>query len=212
MRTRNLAGAAIVAAGVFVLAACASVGAEGAGPHPSGGADAVSQEGTTDELMAQATVLQRGDDDEPRLCLSVVYQSYPPQCTGPAIHGWDWAAVEQSETSLGVTWGDYVVYGTWDGVSFTTTRDPVPYVPPSPPPGVGPGPDIREPGLSDEAELLRVQSDVRASDYPTVLMSWPDNGYLILTVIHDDGTVQDAVDAKYGPNVVIVRSALQPAD
>ena len=211
MRTRNLARAAIVAASVFVLTACASADAEGAGVHPWDGADAVSNDVTADELMAQATVLQRGDE-APRLCLSVVYQSRPPQCTGPPIHGWDWAAAEQSETSLSVTWGDYVVYGTWDGVSFTTTRDPVPFVPPGPLPGVDPSLDTREPGSSDEAELLRVQRDVQASDYPTVLMSWPDNGYLLLTVIHDDGTVQDIVDAKYGPNVVIVTSALQPAN
>ena len=124
MRTRNLARAAIVAVSVIALSACASGGA-GEGAMSPDRAAVVSQRAATDELMGHATVLQRGDE-EPRLCVGMLFQSLPPQCDGPPIHGWDWAAVEQEESASNVTWGDYVVYGTWDGNAFTATRDPIP--------------------------------------------------------------------------------------
>jgi hypothetical protein len=36
-----------------------------------------------------ATVLQEGDGP-PELCLGGVAESFPPQCGGPEIAGWDW--------------------------------------------------------------------------------------------------------------------------
>jgi hypothetical protein len=67
-----------------------------------------------------ATVLEAGDRG-PRLCHAVA-ESYPPQCDGPAIIGWDWDAVDGEETASGVTWVDAVLIGTWDGEHFTVTR------------------------------------------------------------------------------------------
>jgi hypothetical protein len=37
------------------------------------------------------------------------------------------------------------------------------------------------------------------------------NGYLWLSVLYDDGTIQTYVDEQYGADVVIVQSALRPA-
>lgn len=194
-------GVAGTGGAVGVLNGLGSLSASGAGfPQPV----------TTNELTALGVVLQRGDA-QPELCLGAVAQSLPPVCTGPAIHGWDWASVEQEETARGVTWGSYVVYGTWDGVDFTVTRDPIPFSSSAPIPDADPRLDEQEPGASDEAKLLSVRRDLLASDYPTLMVDGPLNGYMFIGVIYDDGTVQAFVDKKYGPGVVVVLSALRPA-
>ena len=41
-------------------------------------------------------------------------------------------------------------------------------------------------------------------------MSWIENGYLFVTVVYDDGTLQSVYDARYGTEVVAVQSALRP--
>ncbi|MDP2774436.1 MAG: hypothetical protein Q8O61_12860, partial [Nocardioides sp.] len=67
------------------------------------------------------TVLDDGDGAE--LCLGGVLESLPPQCGGPRLLGWDWADVEAGtyEERSGVTWGDFLVEGTYDGRDFTPT-------------------------------------------------------------------------------------------
>ena len=77
-----------------------------------------------------ATVLE-SPDHGPQLC-SAVAESYPPQCGGPDINGWDWSAVE-AESASGTTWGDYVVIGTFDGKALTLTEPPRPSAGPSGP-------------------------------------------------------------------------------
>lgn len=44
-----------------------------------------------------------------------------------------------------------------------------------------------------------------------VLSALVDNGYIFLTVIYDDGTIQQKMDRLYGPKIVAVVSALRPA-
>ncbi len=56
----------------------------------------------------------------PQLCY-MVQDSYPPQCEGPDIVGWDWPAVE-AESASGTTWGNYRITGIWDGARFTLTE------------------------------------------------------------------------------------------
>ena len=193
-------GVAGTGGGVGVLNGLGSLSANGA-PFP--------QAVTTDELTAVGTVLQH-EGGPAQLCLGAVFQSRPPQCTGPMIHGWDWEAVEQEATAPNVTWGEYVVYGTWDGVGFTTTRDPIPYSLSAPIPDAPPRLHEQKPGTTDEAKLGRVHKDLRAADFPTV---WVDavNGYVLLSVIFDDGSVQAFVNKKCGPGVVVVLSSLRPA-
>lgn len=77
------------------------------------------------ELTATGLVLQN-EAGAAELCLGGVNESYPPQCGGPAIVGWNWAAVEGEESAAGTTWGEYEVWGTWDGESFTPTRQSIP--------------------------------------------------------------------------------------
>lgn len=129
---RKLAVAAVIA-----LAACSGGDtdvqtADGPGGEPA--ADAPGDDAGTSGLAppsgdgptiyeARATVLQEADG-EPMLCLGGVMESYPPQCGGPIITGWDWSEVDGAESANGVTWGDFVVRGTWDGETFGFTGIP----------------------------------------------------------------------------------------
>ncbi|WP_053203673.1 hypothetical protein [Jiangella muralis] len=70
------------------------------------------------------TVLE-SPEHGPQLC-SMVAESYPPQCGGPDIAGWNWDDAPDAESASGVTWGFYSVTGTWDGSTFTLTEPPLP--------------------------------------------------------------------------------------
>ncbi|SEN79128.1 hypothetical protein [Cryobacterium luteum] len=63
-------------------------------------------------------------------------------------------------------------------------------------------------GASDDATLQAIQDGL---NQPQMLTSMPMNGYLWVSVLYDDGTIQKFVDEQYGPDVVIVQSALRPA-
>ncbi|WP_344492421.1 hypothetical protein [Glycomyces endophyticus] len=103
-------------AALFTLAAC------GQGTEPTGSsdgpADAAAEETTYRGVI---TVYQGTERDSAELC-AVVAESYPPQCEGLPVTGWEWDAVEHEE-ALGVRWGSYVVTGTYDGKAFTVTED-----------------------------------------------------------------------------------------
>lgn len=81
---------------------------------------------------ATATVLE-SPDHGPQLCLGGVADSYPPQCGGPDVIGWDWDHVPSKESANGTTWGSYTVVGTWDGRALTLTEPPSEPRPPEPP-------------------------------------------------------------------------------
>lgn len=65
------------------------------------------------ETARAATVLDDGTG--PELCLGAILESYPPQCSGPAMTGWDWADWEgQHDEASGVRWGLFWVAGHYD--------------------------------------------------------------------------------------------------
>lgn len=64
------------------------------------------------------TVLDNGTG--PQLC-SAVMDSYPPQCQGAPLAGWDWAAHPEHEEASGTRWGDFALTGTFDGTTLTVT-------------------------------------------------------------------------------------------
>jgi hypothetical protein len=79
---------------------------------------------------SDATVLEaRGSG--PELCLGVVNDSYPPQCSGIPIANWDWNSVDGEESASGTTWGEFHVVGRYDGTTFTV-KDAGPYRQPPP--------------------------------------------------------------------------------
>ena len=189
---------------VLLLSGCGAVAA------PGGDADGGPLPPASDELIGQGMVIS--DEDGPAmLCLGGVMESYPPQCSGPEVIGWDWTAAEHSESSGGVTWGTYAVHGTWDGAAFTVTRPPISLALYDPPANIDPRTDPENRGAGVDAELEALQQDLHEAASSAALTSWIENGYLFVTVVYDDGTLQDAYDAKYGSNIVAVQSALQPA-
>lgn len=69
------------------------------------------------------TVLDNGSGAE--LCLGGVAESYPPQCSGPKLAGWDWSDVTgQYEEASGTRWGSFILTGTYDPAAevFTPTH------------------------------------------------------------------------------------------
>ncbi len=189
---------------VATLAACASPVAPGGAP-PSG----IAADG---EVLGQGTVLQIGDA-APQFCLGAMADSYPPQCTGPEIVGWDWADVQGSEASGDVTWGSYAVQGTWDGTRFTVTAPPILLALYDPIRVVDPKRDPANPGTTSEQKLHTIQDELSAIPLGTnslqPLMTWIENGYLFVTYIYDDGDIQRYLENKYGADVVLVRPALR---
>ncbi|GAA4963480.1 hypothetical protein [Kineococcus glutinatus] len=99
--------------------ATAGDGAPAAGGISLGNPDLVPDD-HTGPYAALGTVLQ-SPDHGPQLCHAVA-TSYPPQCSGLDLAGWDWAALPAGshESQNGTTWGDFVVVGTLAG---TTEQD-----------------------------------------------------------------------------------------
>ena len=210
-RALTALGAALVG-GTLVLALSGCAGSASPAADSAGG-DAPPTVPTADaaapgEVIGQGTVLQ-ADGEAAMLCLGPVMESYPPQCTGPEIKGWDWDAVDGAESASGVTWGTYAVQGTWDGTLFTGTHPPIMLALYDPMPVVDPFQDPANAGASTDEELTSLQEEVHDDDVVEVLSSWPENGYLFVHVIYDDGSVQAYFDERYGEDVVQVRSALR---
>jgi hypothetical protein len=210
----------LAALAAVVLAACATPGNPGAEPVPAPGPDpsavepasasAPAARAVEGELIGQGTVLQVGDA-LPRFCLGGVMESYPPQCSGPGIAGWDWSLAEQSETASGVTWGAYAVTGTWDGAVFTRTGEPIPLSLYDTMPVEDPRLAEGRRGPASAQELDRIQQEIfsgAGDDLP--LSGEVRDGYLTVTVVYDDGSLQARWDADYGVGVVVVLSALRP--
>jgi hypothetical protein len=203
---------ALAVAGAL-LTGCAT----GPGDAPSTSAGGVSDVGPNPgapipapgQVTGQGTVIQTGDAP-PQLCLGPVAESYPPQCSGVELAGWDWAAVEGEETSGDVTFGAYAVTGTWDGTTLTTSGaimlalyDPMAFIDPLL--------DPDNAGDTSEADLTEIQDGLADAPF-TVLESHTENGYLFVSVVYDDGRIQDWVDAAYLPDTVAIRPALRDVE
>ncbi|MGC5169976.1 hypothetical protein ACLQ2Q_04950 [Microbacterium sp. DT81.1] len=202
---RVRAAAALAAASALALAACATPPAGSGTPAPRtlGSVHPAPPEG---EVAAQGTVMDVGGRVE--LCLGPIAESYPPQCSGIPMDLWSWDNIEGSETSGDVTWGAYAVQGTYDGETISVTQPPVMLALFDPMPF--PDPTGGKAGEGDEATAAAIQEelpDLLGADY---LSSYPENGYVWVDAVWDDGTLQDAADADYGENTVVIRSALRP--
>jgi hypothetical protein len=205
MRTPRAVIALIIA--VAALSGCA-VGGPGTAPTPDA---PVAADRLADELTTRTMVIDYGDGAA--LCVGGVGESLPPSCGGPDIIGWDWADVDDEESRSGATWGDYEVFGTWDGTSFTLTRTPESYDPHA----ASTATPLPEPTPGDPAKAEAVARAVE--DYSNKMNSFNDPlsvgesmGRASVNVLYDDGGSQQAeADATYGEGVVEIWSTLQPA-
>jgi len=207
MRTKRPGLALLIGcAAAGLLTACASGADAGAAPDAPvgqslGSLDPGLPEG---EVIAEGTVLK--DAAGARLCFAVM-ESYPPQCGGLPVAGWTWDGLEGAETANGVTWGAYAVQGTYDGEALTVTQPPIllalydPMMRDDPTGGV--------PGDTAESRLLEIQEELPGRLGADLLGSWPQDGRLWVQVVWDDGTWQDAADADFGDDVVVIESWLR---
>jgi hypothetical protein len=211
MKHRHFATAAAVGSAIL-LTSCATgtdAGGPGAAPPtsvtPSIGV--LFPEPPSGEVVAQGTVMDTPDKGV-ELCLGAVAESYPPQCSGIPLDGWSWDGVEGSDSSGEITWGAYALQGTYDGTAFEVTQPPIMLALYDP--IMRDDPTGGEPGAGDEADLIALQEELPDLLGETYLGSYPENGWLWVDVVWDDGTWQDAADADFGADTVIIRSALTP--
>lgn len=150
-----------------------------------------------------ATVMDTG---RPELCLGAVAESYPPQCGGPPLEGWDWADTRgMFEQEGGTRWGEFHVTGRWDGTTFTVEgavaaalHDPAA---PEPSPTPSPAEDL------GERELAAIAEEV-GGGLPGAQGAYAMDGHVLVDVVYDDGSLQAWCDEEYGEGVVLVTSAL----
>ena len=151
------------------------------------------------EVTGIGTVI---DDGEGASLCSAVMESHPPQCDSPLpIEGWDWAGLE-SEESGGVRWGDFTVFGEFDGERLTVTRAP------EPPGELEPWPSHTGPLISDELAIALAQIP---RDLPTHLSLTQGDGFVYVSVLYDDGTLQSGFEDSYGEGAVVIAPLLRPA-
>ncbi|MBF0815475.1 hypothetical protein E4U02_03515 [Microbacterium paludicola] len=207
MSTTRRISATAVAVLALTLTACATPRADApaAAPPPPKLGD-VRPAPPTSDIVAQGTVMD--DAGEISLCTGPMTMIYPPQCSGIPLEGWDWAAADGEESAEGRTWGTYAVTGGFDGERITVTAPPIPlalYDPMAPEDPTG-----GAPGKTDEATLAEIQQTVTDRLGDEVQVAYVENGYVHVQVLWDDGTYQDAADAEFGDDVVIVTTLLQP--
>jgi hypothetical protein len=212
VRTPPLLLAALTAL-VLAGSACSDGGSDDVAHDPAASAPASAPPAPVPDgpvyTRNLATVMDTGS---PELCLGPIAESYPPQCGGPPMVGWDWADHEGTYDQQGdIRWGTYAVTGTWDGTSFTATEavpgalyDPaMPEEAPTPSAATA----YSDPELESIAEELRD----RLPGYLGSYGGSGTDGHVLADVLYDDGSLQAWADQKYGDHVVVVTSALVDA-
>lgn len=192
------------AAAATVLTACAS--APAGQPSDSPALGEIRPAPPASEVIAGGTVLETNGSAE--LCLGPVAESYPPQCSGIPLVGWAWEDVDGYESAADATWGTYAVQGTFDGTTFTVTSPAIMLALYDP--MMREDPTNGAPGRGDDQTLTQISDELAAVMGEEFLAAAPADGWLWVDVVWDDGTWQDAVDAAYGDDMVVVRSAMQP--
>ncbi|MEU6857418.1 hypothetical protein AB0B28_00875 [Glycomyces sp. NPDC046736] len=198
-------------AALLALAGCGA-GDAGGGPDVGDAAD------TGEDVVYQGavTVLQDQERDAAELC-GAVAESYPPQCGGLPVSGWDWDAVDHEEAS-GVRWGMYVVTGTFDGKSLVLTEEPVPTAEIDM--SEHPEWQYSEPELGDPAEDLSVtelqaMADEMAAEFPAIVFSgWADeqHGVAIVDTVLVTPELEAFAAERYPEDTVAFSAMLNPVE
>ena len=223
----------IPVAALFALAACGQGADSGDGAGDAAQAECTessnascgdggtqSGEATVpaDEIVYQGalTVLQGIERDSAELC-GMVAESYPPQCGGLPVTGWDWSSVEHEEAE-GVRWGSYIVTGTFDGKSLVLTEDPVATadVDMEDYPNLQyEEPEIGDPAEELSAEELQVMADELAEEFPRyVYGGWADeqNGVALVDTLLVTPELEAYVAEHFPEDTVVFSSMLKPVE
>ncbi|MBO3731625.1 hypothetical protein [Glycomyces niveus] len=210
-------------AALLVLAACGQgegdAGADGTGSDVGSQSDQQSGEPTPPDAVVYRgalTVLQGVERDAAELC-GAVAESYPPQCGGLPVTGWDWDAVEHEEAE-GVRWGSYLVTGTFDGKSFVLTEDPVSTADID----MADYPELQyqEPEIGDPAEdlgtaeLQAIADEIVAAFPRYVYGGWADdqNGVAIIDALLVTPELEAYAKEHYPADTVVFSSMLKPVE
>jgi hypothetical protein len=199
--------ALIAVAALLLIAACGTATTDAA----TDGGDSSKPELPTAVPGADGPVVGLGlvidQDAGPELCLGPVAESYPPQCRGIPLEGWDWAEHRGDfDNAGGVRFGTFAVTGGFDGTTLTyesavsgALYDPMPRPEPTS--------SAAEQHSADELEAIGQQ----LQELPGALSTMPGDNLVVVDVVHDDGSLQDWADATYGAGLVFVHSGLAPA-
>lgn len=160
------------------------------------------------------TVLDPGTG--PQLCLGAVAESYPPQCGGPAIEGFEWGDVGFEEAS-GVTWGSYALTGTFDGTTFTAT-DAIPaalYDALAEPQDEPLGAACEAPPTTDAAKATPEDMDATlavASALPGYATAWLTGNTINVAVTEDADGAESALRETWGGPLCVTTVEKTDAD
>ncbi|KRE97476.1 hypothetical protein ASG76_01790 [Nocardioides sp. Soil774] len=195
-RLRPLRAALAALALTLPLAACSTeaemraVDPAAAGdPAAAVSSDAAPRPVPEGRVTTNGLVTLLDDGGGPELCLGPVAESYPPQCGGPAVDGFDFGDVG-AERASGVTWGSYALIGTYDGTTFTVT-DSTPaalYDPMAAPPVDGLDAACSTPGGSGAGRTSPEDLDATlaaASALPGYATSWLSGDTINVAVTED---------------------------
>jgi hypothetical protein len=220
MRT-PLLGLALAAA-ALMLSACSSEGemravdpdaADDASATTSGAAPQPVPDGPV-RTRGLVTVLDPGTG--PELCLGAVAESYPPQCGGPAIEGWEWGDMGFEEAS-GVTWGSYAVTGTFDGTTFTAT-DAIPaalYDAMAEPPEEPLGAACEDPETTDTKKVTPEDMDATlsaASALPGYASAWLSGNTINVAVTEGADAAEETLRQTWGGPLCVTTVERTEAD
>lgn len=160
------------------------------------------------------TVLDPGTG--PELCLGAVAESYPPQCGGPAVEGFEWGDVG-FEQAGGVTWGSYALIGTFDGTTFTVT-DATPaalYDPMAQPQDEGLGAACEAPETTDTTRTTPEDLDATlaaASALPGYATAWLTGTTINVAVTEDAEGAEAALRGTWGGPLCVTTVERTDAD
>lgn len=193
---------ALALAALLLVAGCGSDGGDTVATDPSSpGPTAPAAPGMVSTHLV--TVMDTGT---PEVCFGPVAESYPPQCSGPELVGWEWADHRQMFEHQGdIRWGQFALTGTWDGERFTVESaipaalyDTMPF----------PSLAVPVPAVKHTSDELATIAD-EVGQLPGAQGSGEVHGdNVIVNVIYDDGSLQQWVDDEYGDGTVYLVSLL----
>lgn len=205
------------------LAACSTeedmraVDPDGAGePSASAPSDAAPTPVPDGEVRTSGLVTVLDPGTGPEMCLGAVAESYPPQCGGPAIEGFEWGDVGFEEAS-GVTWGSYALTGTFDGTTFTAT-DAIPaalYDAMAEPQDEPLGAACETPATTDTEKTTPEDMDATlaaASALPGYATAWLTGTTINVAVTEDAAGAESALRETWGGQLCVTTVERTDAD